>query len=161
MPDNKGKDITLALQGVLESITPGAGYTYDASSRVYRGRRVFDWNDLELFPAFTVFSYQESLVAASMHQGGRLKQRMNVAIEAHCVGDADNPGDSGQDLYQDIKRAVALQIKADYTLGGLAEQILYDPDHDGSGAIMLPEEPADHIVSVLFTCAVDYRETIT
>lgn len=147
MPDSIPKQILSALTTRLGTILIDDGFNTDAGLNVYRGKKSFDWENQDLFPAISVFDPLEEVEAG--HEE-RNDNTLTVHIEGHVWADPDNPADGAHDLLADIKKAVLLFD--DQTLGGLAAGMEY------AGAEIEFPDDAGSVISLRLTVKIAYPE---
>lgn len=115
---NKASDIALALTTRLSTITKINGYNTDIGTRVMRGRRRIDDNQV---PCAVLVEAADSVTPAP----GRLvtaevKQRYILVGYYQC--DPIHPNDTGHLVIKDFKRAI---FHDGVTLGGTVRKVEY------------------------------------
>lgn len=135
---SKAKDLAAAIAAVLATVTTANGYATDIGTKVYRGKRRIDVDDV---PCCVLVEGNDT-VNDERKQEVKLLQRYIVEAQVQC--DPDNPNDAAHDVIADLKRA----LWKDPTLGGLVKQVHY------KGRAMGPREDGENVVfaGIHFDC---------
>lgn len=122
MADSYRLAVLKALTVQLKGITPAAGYNYDLSGAVFRGRNRFGDSD----PATMVSILEAPRPDNGLFVGDRATRHemWPLLVQGWCPDDKDNPSDPVYGLLDDVERCLARVIATD----------------DGTGDGMYPAE---------------------
>lgn len=139
-PDPFRLRVLKALTAALQTITPANGYTFDLSTSVFRGRRVFGDND-----PIPLVSILEAPVAESplvSPEGGRQsKISWDLLLQGFVDDDYENPSDPAHALLAEVKKALIAERRRTKQQGHILG--MGSPMVDliiGSGVVRPPEE---------------------
>lgn len=147
MNENHAKKVEQAFAARLSLILTGSGFRTDIGSRVFRGRRKIDPDQI---PCVVIVGGDDTITA---QKRGEVLLDQRYIIEAHCTCDPDNPNDAALDMIADIKR-VMWGKEEDKSFGGLVKDLNY------SGRIISPREDGSSLVAAGVELTASFSETL-
>lgn len=127
------------LTATLEAITPDAGYHFDMTKRVYRGRTMFG---SETRPPFISILEVPLPLDQFRSSEGNVAQAgpWDLIVQGFIDDDQDNPTDPAHFLMADVKRALVLAKRNRIVNGTLfGSEAVYDLTI-GPGIVRPPDE---------------------
>lgn len=123
MADSRKLTIQKRLTAVLEGITPGNGYDYDMTGKVFRGRRVF--GDETISPFLSILEAEQpddNTLARGKFRTIRLEWWV-LYVQGWLTPDVENPTDELYNLLASVEKRLSNEILVDtstnYRLGGV------------------------------------------
>lgn len=123
MADSRKLTILKGLTTVLEGITPGNGYDYDMTGKVFRGRRLFG-NET---PSPFLSIIETEMGDDNAHYHGRFDviraEEWPLHLQGWLTPDDEQPTDNLYNLLASAEKRLATEVMIDtatnYNLGGL------------------------------------------
>lgn len=114
-PDPYRLRVQKAVSSALAEITPAAGYQFDLSKAVFRGRNVFGESDQ--LPLVSILEAPIQPDAPRLPDGGTTQNPVwELVIQGFVDDDKWNPTDPAHRLLADVKKRLALECEK-YTPG--------------------------------------------
>lgn len=118
MADSYRLAVLKALTVQLKSVVPAAGYNYDLSNAVFRGRNRFGDSDPSTMVSILEAPRPDNAIFVGDFTTHR--EMWPLLLQGWCPDDRDNPGDPVYDLLDDVERCLARVIACSTNTGSPA-----------------------------------------
>jgi len=147
-------DLAMVIATRLQTLNTASGFETDIGSKVFRGRRRLDPEQL---PCAVIIEREET--PSQQSSAGMLRTERRYTLEGHTTCDPDNPNDAGHKIIADLKRAIfkdAIHIDGKISVSGAKA---FRVDYHGSQ--IAPREDGFNTVAASIDVTIQYAEELS